>query len=253
MENKKTTFIEPKIALIGYGSMGREIEITARRHNIRVTDIFEIGSKMSIDKKYEFDVAIDFSYPEFVLENIKILAGLKKNIVMGTTGWYDKMNEIKQIVNDSEVGCIYGSNFSIGMQMYFKIVEFASKLTDKFPEYDLMLHEMHHKRKKDSPSGSALTIADIILKNVNSKKEIFTDKMSGVVSPGMLHVSSTRGGEITGTHSVIMDSPSDTIDLIHRAKNRSGFASGAISAAEWIHGRKGFYQFNEMLEEVWKD
>jgi len=244
---------KPKIALIGYGAMGREIERIAQREDFIITDIFEIDSKISGSKKYDFDVAIDFGYSEFVLENVEILSKLKKNIVIGATGWYNEIEDVKSIVQKNDIGCIWGSNFSIGVQMYQRIVEIATKFINKVPGYDIMLHELHHKRKKDSPSGTALTLADIILKNVEYKKEILTEKSQDRISIEQLHVSSTRGGEITGTHTVIIDSFADTIELTHRAKNRTAFAEGAISAAQWIFGKKGFYDFNDMLNDIWKD
>lgn len=239
-----------KVALIGYGAMGREIESLSANNNIKITEIFEIDSPIQ-KKNYDFDVAIDFSLPESVLENVKILAELKKNIVIGTTGWYNKMNEVETIVNNTNIACVWGSNFSIGMQMFFNIIDFASNLVNNIDNYDIMLHELHHKRKKDSPSGTAISLAEIILENVDRKKKIDSETVHEVINPEILHLSSTRGGEITGTHTVYFDSIADTIELTHRAKNRSGFALGAITAAHWIKDKKGFYSFNDLLKEIW--
>lgn len=248
MQNKK-----PKIALIGYGAMGKEIQKIAIDNKYFITDIFEIDKKISVSKQYEFDVAIDFSFPESVRENIEILSNLKKNIVIGTTGWYNQIDDIKKIVELNNIGCIYSSNFSIGIQIFQRIIELSSKLTNKITGYDIFINELHHKRKKDSPSGTALTLANIILKNFKSKKEIFTDKCNNKISPEQLHVSSVRGGELPGTHTVYLDSFSDTIELTHRAKNRTAFAEGALSAAQWIFNNKGFFTFEQMLNEIWKD
>lgn len=239
-----------KIALIGFGSMGKEIKNIAFKRDIIITEIFEIDRKILPDKNYDFDVAVDFGFSEFVIENLEILSQLKKNVVIGTTGWYDRIIEARTIVEKSGIGCVYGSNFSVSMHLYFKIIELASKMINKMPDYDIMIHEIHHKRKKDSPSGTALTLADIILNNVKAKKEILPEKTEGQIIPDLLHVSSTRGGEVTGIHTVYIDSIPDTIELTHRAKNRSGFAEGAVTAAEWIQNKKGFYNFSDMLDDV---
>ncbi|MGA2297252.1 MAG: 4-hydroxy-tetrahydrodipicolinate reductase [FCB group bacterium] len=242
----------PKIAIVGYGFMGKEIELLAKQQQFIVTDIFDIDSPIEPQKSYDFEVAIDFTLPDAVMENIKILSNMQKNIVLGTTGWLHKESIIKDMVKFSGIGFIHSSNFSIGMQMFSRTLRYASQLMNKIDGYDIMLHEIHHKRKKDSPSGTAMTLADIIIKEVDLKKEIITYAMDGPIAPEQLHVSSTRGGEIFGTHTVYIDSLADTIELTHRAKNRSGFAMGALTAAKWIHGKKGFFDFDEMLKNLWE-
>jgi 4-hydroxy-tetrahydrodipicolinate reductase len=241
----------PKIAIVGYGSMGKEVEHIARDKGYIITDIFEIDNPLENHREYDFDVAIDFSFPDTVVENVKLLSELKKSIVLGTTGWYDKKDTIRELVEKTGIGLIYGSNFSIGMRMFFNIIENAARLVDRIGDYDIFIHEIHHKRKKDSPSGTAQTLSGIILDNVKRKNGVVTDAIQGEIKPDELHVSSTRGGEIMGYHKVYMDSAADTIELAHRAKNRSGFAAGAISAASWIYGKKGFYEFGDMLENIW--
>ncbi|MFP4369801.1 MAG: 4-hydroxy-tetrahydrodipicolinate reductase, partial [Candidatus Kapaibacterium sp.] len=185
-------------------------------------------------------------------ENVELFSSMGKNIVLGTTGWYDKKDEIEKIVKKQGNGLIWGSNFSIGMQMLFRIVRKAAALMDKVDGYDIMLHEMHHMRKKDSPSGSGISLANIILDEVSRKKGIFSETAHEQINPNKLHLSSTRGGEIHGTHTVYLDSLSDTIELTHRAKNRSGFAKGALTAARWIKGKTGFYKFDDILDELWQ-
>jgi 4-hydroxy-tetrahydrodipicolinate reductase len=250
---KKYHFMENlKIAIIGYGSMGKEVEKAALANKFEITNIFDIDNKISSFEKYEFDVAIDFSLPDAVLSNIQTLAKLNKNCVIGTTGWFAKFEEIKNIVNNSEIGCVYGSNFSIGMNYFFKIIEYSSKLLNKIDGYDIMLHEVHHNRKKDSPSGTANTLADIILKEYSKKDSINPDKIEGKILENQLHVSSSRVGEVTGFHTVWIDSLADTIELTHRAKNRSGFALGALEAAKWINNKKGFFDFKDCLENILK-
>jgi len=239
----------PKIAIIGYGSMGKEIERLAKEQNIIVTDIFDFDNKLS-DKKYDFDVAIDFSFPDSVEENLRIISAIKKNLVIGTTGWYQKKEEFAKLICKEGIGVVYGSNFSIGMQMFYRIVKNASHILNSVNGYDIMIHELHHKRKIDSPSGTANSLAQIIIEELDSKNEILTETSKERILPGQLHVTSTRGGEIAGTHTVYIDSIADTIELTHRAKNRTGFAIGALEAAKWIFGKKGFFQFTDVMDAI---
>jgi 4-hydroxy-tetrahydrodipicolinate reductase len=240
----------PTIAIVGYGSMGKEIEILAKEQNFNIGGIFDIGSPLSDAGDFNFDIAIDFSLPEAVFSNIEILASKKKSIIIGTTGWYSNFDKIRQIVEESGIGLVYGSNFSVGMQMFFRIVRKAASLLNNTQDYDIMLHELHHHRKKDSPSGTALSLAKIIQKEFQSKSKLLIDTSHGKIEPDQLHVTSTRGGEITGTHTIYIDSKADTIELTHRAKDRSGFAMGALMAAKWLYGKSGFYDFNEVMDYV---
>lgn len=234
-------------ALVGYGAMGKEIEKQAIDKNINITHIFDLDRTFSRDEKYDFDVAIEFTQPDSVIDNIKMLAEAGKNIVVGTTGWQSKTHEIKSIVKSNKIGLVWAPNFSIGMNIFFKIVQQSAFMFSDYEDYDIFLHELHHKRKKDSPSGTATALADIILRNNNHKREILTETSHKQIMPEQLHVSSTRGGEIFGTHTVYIDSLADTIELTHRARTRSGFALGAIKAAELIYGKQGFFEFSELL------
>lgn len=237
-----------KIAIIGYGTMGHEIEKLARKAEIEITEIFDIDNPIKADGKYGFDVAIDFSFPAAAPENIKVVASLGKNIVVGTTGWYEHLPEVIDIVKKAGIGCVYSSNYSLGMNIFRKIVAQAAQMIDKVPDYDIIVSEIHHNRKKDFPSGTALTLANVIIENVARKTEILTQLNQGeAVQPQQLEVSSARVGDVAGVHSVIIDSGADTIELTHRAKNRSGLAAGAIIAAERIFGKQGIYDFEELL------
>lgn len=227
--------------------MGKEIEKAANEQDISITNIFEIDNKLSLTENYDFDVAIDFSFPSSVLENVEKLAKLKKNIVLGTTGWNEHFELIKNIVEREEIGLVYSSNFSLGMQIFKQITKKAAELVNNFDDYDIFLQEIHHKRKKDSPSGTALNLADIIIEKVIRKEKIQKDTLARSIQSDELHVSSLRGGEITGTHTIFIDSSADTIELTHRAKNRSGFAKGAIYAAKWIYGKKGMFDFEGLF------
>lgn len=241
-----------KIALIGYGSMGKAVHEIAKNENIEVSNIFEIDSPINENEQYEFDIAIDFSLPRSAVDNALKCNKLGKSIVVGTTGWYEEINKLKEAYSKGSAAMLWASNFSVGMQMFMRIIRYASNLAEKFDDYDIMLHEMHHKRKKDSPSGSAVSLANIILDEISRKDEIFTETSHDLIDPQKLHISSTRGGEITGLHTVYIDSGADSLELTHRAKNRTGFARGAVEAAKWLYGKSGFYSIEDMLKDIWK-
>ena len=242
------------IAIIGYGKMGHEIEKAAKAKGITVQSVININDKNAKYKEIneeslkDVDVCIDFTTPDSVVENIRKIASLKKNIVVGTTGWYDKLDEVKGIVNSNNVGFIYATNFSVGVNIFFKIVEAAAKLINKVDEYDVFGYEMHHKNKVDSPSGTAKSIGNILIKNIQRKNKLVFDKLDRKIEPNELHFASVRSGSIPGTHSVGFDSSADTIELKHTARNREGFALGALMAAQWINNKKGFYDINDMLK-----
>lgn len=241
-----------KLALIGYGSMGKEIKrlVDNFPSQYNISHIFELDNKISLSDKYDFDVAIDFSQPDQVINNLEILAALRKNCVIGTTGWHDQLDNAKEIVNQANIGVVYGSNFSVGVQLYLKLIEKISKALNKLEEYDIFVHEIHHKRKFDSPSGTALSIGNIILNNLERKNEILTETSHKRILPEQLHISSSRGGDFPGKHTVFIDSPADTLEISHTARNRSGFAYGALKAASWIHQKKGFYDFSNVVDSL---
>ena len=236
-----------KIAIIGYGAMGKEVEAIAKERNIIIKNIFDIDSPINENENYDFDVAIEFSNPDVVLDNVKLLAQKGKNIVIGTTGWTDKIEIIQKYAEDYNIGIIWSYNFSIGMQVFYRIVNEASKLINNFEIYDTFISEIHHKNKKDAPSGTAIALADIILKNLKSKNKILTENINRKIHPEELQITSTRGGNVIGEHNIYFDSDADTIKLTHNAKNRKGFAIGAIRAAKYIYKKKGFYKFENIL------
>jgi len=228
-----------KIALIGYGKMGRLIEDIARRHDIETVTHFTRNHPFRADEATgeslaEVNALIDFSAPQAVLENIRAAAALSRHIVIGTTGWHNQLDEAKKIVESGNIGLVYGSNFSLGVNLFYQIVERAAQLFSSFDNYDPFLEESHHKFKKDAPSGTALVLQKILAKTYNERP---------------IPVTSVRAGYVPGTHAVSFDSAVDTIRLEHTARNREGFAEGALLAAKWIVGRKGFYEFREILEE----
>lgn len=245
------------IAIIGYGKMGHEIEKIARAKGINVASIVDPngnGTHTQIDQNSmrNVDVCIDFSTPDAVLGNIQKTSSFKKNIVVGTTGWYAKLGKAKGIVNKNRVGLIYASNFSIGVNMFFKIVENAAKIMNNMEEYDVYGLELHHNKKLDSPSGTAKTIGEILIRNIKRKNRLVFDRVDRKIAPNELHFASVRAGSIPGTHIVGFDSSADTIELRHGARNREGFALGALMAAKWISGKKGFYTIDDMISEIIK-
>ena len=244
-----------KIALIGYGRMGHEIERIALDEGMNVVEIDPTAENADFKEINEesldgVDVCVEFTHPDSVLDNIARVSKLGKNIVVGTTGWYDNLDEVKKIVEQAGTGLIWSGNFSIGVNVYFKIIENAAKIIDKVDDYDVFVHEFHHNQKADSPSGTAVMMADILKENIGRKKKIVTEELKRKIEPDELHVSSTRGGTIPGTHIVGLDSNADTIELKHTARNRSGFALGAVMAAQWIKNKKGFYDIDDLMKDI---
>ncbi len=244
------------IAIIGYGKMGREIERIAIDKGINVKSIIdpnESGAthrEINVESMKNADVCIDFSAPDAVIENIRKISIFKKNIVVGTTAWYDNLGEVKTIVKKSGIGFIYASNFSIGVNVFFRILEDASRIINKIDDYDIYGYELHHSKKLDSPSGTAKTIGEILMKNIKRKNKLVFDRIDGKIKPNELHIASVRAGSFPGTHAVGFDSAADTIELKHTARSREGFALGAIMAAQWINRKKGFYEINDMMKSI---
>ncbi len=235
-----------KIALIGYGQMGREIEQVKKSHEICA--VFSRSTPVTKEALHAADVCIDFSVSSAVMTNVTRCAEAGKNMAVGTTGWLNQLDQVREIVDAHHIGLIYASNFSIGVNLFLKIVAYASSLVNEFPDYDACIQEIHHNQKMDSPSGTALSLAKILMEKISRKKKIATDKSEGKISPNALHVSSTRVGSVPGTHIVGFDSSVDTIELKHTARNRAGFALGALYAAEWIQGKKGVFTMQDIFK-----
>lgn len=240
------------IALVGYGAMGKEIEAIAIERGHSISARFDVNTPLSLAalRETSTELAIDFSHASAVQENARICGEAGVNLVIGTTGWNAEKPQVEQIARQHSFGVVYGSNYSVGMQLFFRIVQRAAELVNATPNYDVMLHELHHHRKVDSPSGTALSIAEILVKNIQRKESILSETSHGAIAANALHLSSTRGGEIPGTHTVYMDSLADSIEITHRARNRNGFALGAVLAAEWLAGKQGFYDFSDIFESV---
>ncbi|HEX8734657.1 MAG TPA: 4-hydroxy-tetrahydrodipicolinate reductase [Pyrinomonadaceae bacterium] len=228
-----------KIALIGYGAMGRLIESLAENKNHEIAVIIhEADAHLSVaelaEKLKGVDAAIDFSVAEAVRKNVEacVLAGVP--LVEGTTGWNSSRVEIEKFIRENDGAFVFGANFSIGVNLFYRIAGFASELFAKFEDYEAFIEEQHHSRKKDAPSGTALKLKDIVSQHIRKD----------------FSVAATRAGNIPGTHRVGFDGAADQILLEHFARSREGFASGAILAAEWIAGKKGFYEFTDVMDEI---
>lgn len=240
------------IALIGYGKMGKEVEAAAQERNITIGRIFKEeenagGLAITPESLKHIDVCIDFSSPASVLDNIRAVAASGHSMVVGTTGWYDRLDEVRTLVKERKIGFLYAANFSLGVNVFSQIVMDAARLFDRHPEYDVAVTEQHHRGKVDSPSGTALSLASLVMQTFRRKSEILAGQAHGAIKRHQLHVSSTRVGHATGTHTVIFDSEADTIELTHTARSRRGFALGALVAAEWLKGKKGFYTMRDVI------
>lgn len=243
-----------KISLIGFGKMGQLLFELAPIFSMNVVSIIDPthpkASHQFINESavHDADICIDFSSPEAALNNIHLLASLNKSMVIGTTGWEYLPTELTNLAKAHDIGMIVSPNFSIGVYIFSKIVEKASRLINFFDDFDIACSETHHTQKKDSPSGTALHLANIITAFVARKKKIAY--ASDINEPEALQVSSTRLGNIIGEHSISIDSPYDQIDLTHVCKDRKSFAIGALTAAQWINSKKGFFNFNNVMQDL---
>jgi 4-hydroxy-tetrahydrodipicolinate reductase len=233
--------------------MGHEVEKLARQKQHQVVLTLDVetnqdGAGLTRESVSGAEVVIDFTWPDAVLPNVRRIAELGLPVVEGTTGWYEQMDEVRQIVEGAGIGLVHGANFSIGANILFKLTEEAAIMFDRFEDYDPYVFEHHHRGKVDSPSGTAHRLAERILKRVGRKDNIQVGNARGRIASESIHVTSLRAGTQFGQHRVGFDSPADTLDLTLTSRGREGLARGALYAAEWILGKKGFYDFGECLE-----
>ncbi|AEF83772.1 dihydrodipicolinate reductase [Treponema primitia ZAS-2] len=264
------------IALIGYGKMGRILERTAleRGHTITVAlDPAAPGPTASGAPLYKAiaeakelggtDVAVEFTRPDTAAGNIAALIERGIPTVAGTTGWYDKLPEIEKLVNAKGASLCWSSNYSLGVNLFYRIAALAAKLADPFPEYDVGGWEFHHNKKVDSPSGTAKILVGKVLQAMTRKKKAVWEKLDRPPEPDEIHFPSLRLGSVPGLHALSFDSPSDTIEISHSARNRDGLALGAIRAAEWLldckpgkaagKARNGVFTFDDVMEDILKE
>ena len=229
----------PELAIVGYGKMGKLVEQLAPEYGFTVAlklDEFNNAAFVGLTPENfrGVDMAIDFSIPSAVLGNVERIAALGVNMVVGTTGWLEHLEAVKAAVARHGIGLVWSPNYSVGVNAFFHLVSEAARLLATQPEYGAWAWEIHHSTKKDAPSGTLLKLVDEMKKSGYARQ---------------IDVSSNRAGAHPGTHEIGFDSSADTITLRHTARSREGFARGALKAARWLRGKKGFYEFGE----IWGD
>ena len=217
-----------KIALIGHGAMGKLVQRLAEEKGHET--LLYGGPQTDLSG---VDAAIDFTVEEAVRSNVETCIAAGVPLVEGTTGWNAERDEIERIVREGDGSFVFGANFSVGVNLFYRVADYAASLIAKFPQYEAFIEEQHHSRKKDAPSGTALKLKDVVSRHVD-----------------IGDIPATRAGSIPGTHRLGFDGPADQILLEHAARSREGFAAGAILAAEWIVGKNGFYEFSDVMDEV---
>jgi 4-hydroxy-tetrahydrodipicolinate reductase len=220
------------IAIVGYGKMGRMIEALAVQRGIKIGPKLDVHDRVDAESLRGADVAIEFSTPNSVVDNIENIAAAGVDLVVGTTGWTNRIEHVKALVERHNIGLVWSPNYSVGVNAFFRIVKEAAKLLASEPEYEAWAWEIHHSAKKDAPSGTLLKLVDE-MKSAGYARHVDT--------------AANRAGVIAGTHEIGFDSMADTITLRHSARSREGFAFGALKAAEWIAGKKGFHEFADIL------
>jgi 4-hydroxy-tetrahydrodipicolinate reductase len=219
----------PSLAIVGYGKMGKLIEQFAPEYGFTVALKRDLEPLLAQDFR-GIDVAVDFTVPGAVRSNVETVAGFGVNLVIGTTGWSSDADAVKAVVQKNGIGLVWSPNFSVGVSVFFRLVSEAARLLAAHQEYGAWAWEIHHSTKKDAPSGTLLKLVE------EMKKSGYTR---------LIDAGSNRAGRIPGTHEIGFDSSADTITLRHTAHSREGFARGALQAARWIIGKKGFYEWNE--------
>lgn len=233
-----------QLGLIGYGKMGKMVEKLAKQRGHEISAI--LTSKTPADLSLS-DLWIDFSNAESVIKNIHLAGESRKNLVIGTTGWNDRIAEAKKLADKYQIGILFAPNFSIGVFLFTQLVARAAQLFSPIEGFDIAGCEWHHNQKADAPSGTGKSIAETILANWKGKKHLCLDRPEGKIAPDTLHFASVRVGNIPGIHEVYIDSPDDSIKLTHSAKGREAFAQGAILGAEWLIGKKGFFTMEDFV------
>lgn len=223
-----------KIALVGYGKMGRVVEEVASAKGIEIVDRFTRQRPLRTDAALAGVTLVDFSVPEAVPETARAAAALSLPLVIGTTGWNDRIEEVRNVIESAGLGAVQASNFSLGVNVFYRLAEQAAKMLAAF-DYDPFILDWHHRFKQDAPSGTAIEIRRRMARHYGERE---------------VPIACQRAGYVPSEHSVGFDSQADTLHLQHRARNRQGFAEGALLAAGWIAGRQGFHSFQEVLDDL---
>lgn len=244
-----------KLALVGTGRMGQAVEAAVARggrHAIvaRFDAAHPLLDLRDPDELNGADLAIDFSAPDVALDHLHRYCFWGLDAVVGTTGWYGDLDKVRDWVEEGQNGLLYAPNFSLGVAALVRALRGALPLLERLDEYDPYVHEVHHTGKVDSPSGTALMLADELLRGLSRKERVEAEAQHGRIAPEALHVSSTRAGAVFGEHTVAFDSPYDQLQFRHAAKGREAFAAGAVRAAEWLHGRTGLFTLDDLLADL---
>lgn len=247
-----------KIAIIGYGGMGSAVARVARDKGHEVSVIVDPSHSAATAPSLEaktlagVDIALDFSASNNVEHAVKTCVDAGIPLVVGTTGWYERMDAVRSLVGNAppSFALLWSSNFSIGVHMYFRIIQAAARLVDKIEEYDVWGHEIHHTGKADSPSGTAKSLEKILLDNITRKTTVVEERLDRKRKDSEIHFSSVRGGLVNFGHTIGFDSAADRILITHEARTRDGYALGAVKAAEWLLGKSGWYSIDEYLEDT---
>lgn len=247
-----------KIALYGYGKMGKAIEAAAQARGHEVT--LRVGSANAGTPPTGADVAIEFSRPDQALANMRLCLEHGVPVVVGTTGWYDRLGDVRAVVSERKGGLLWASNFSIGVNLFFRVNRHLARLMDAYPAYTPHIHEAHHVHKLDAPSGTAITLAkdiDLVVsryagyelkEQVQGQAQVSSP--APALAPAPVGISAERTGEVPGTHVITWTGPEDRITITHEAFSRKGFATGAVVAAEWLRGRTGLFTMDDLLDQA---
>lgn len=242
-----------KIALVGTGQMGQAVaaQAEARGHTVvaRFNTQRPLLAAPDASALAGADVVIDFSLPSVARDHLLRYCEWGAAAVVGTTGWYGALDEVRRGVEASRAAILYAPNFSLGVAVLVRALQAVAPLLDALPEYDAYVHEVHHTRKVDSPSGTALLLGRVLVDGLSRKTHIEAETQHARIDPAALHVTSTRAGSVVGHHTVGVDSPFDQLRFVHEAKGREGFAFGAVRAAEWLPGRRGLFTLDDLLAD----
>lgn len=234
------------VAIIGYGKMGKVIEgiLLSRGHKIGIIIDIDNANDFTKENFQGIDVAIEFTAPHTAYANIIKCLEFGTPVVCGTTAWLDKYDEVVALCQKNNGTFFYSSNYSIGVNLFFKVNKYLSKMMNAFPQYDVTMEEVHHTQKKDAPSGTAITLAEGILEGIERKSQWVNQTTT---EENELEITSIRRSIVPGTHTITWESPVDTVRIEHTAKGRDGFAVGAVMAAEFIAGKKGVFTMDDLL------
>lgn len=248
-----------KIAIVGFGKMGKVVYEKVKAAGHTVTAVIDphdnsplvSAKECTLEGLEGSDVVVEFSTPEAVLERLALYGGAKVPAVVATTGWYNKIEAGQKIVEEGGASVIWSGNFAIGVHLFFMVARYCAKLVNQVGLYDPVVQELFHSAKGDSPSGTSEMLGKILLEELDGKRRTESGRLDRPRGDDEIHLASARGGFHPGTHSLIFDSPADTLEITHRARSREGYATGALKAAEWIVEQPaGFYSIEKMLNQM---